>query len=68
MTVKELREISGCSIKDCEKALLYCENHHDCTPDGYLKALGCAVVTKCSFDERVKHFSRKEESNDNIFN
>lgn len=63
MDVKRLREMSGAGSYDCRKAIMYCRDHPDCTPMGYLRAKAFAVATpKLTFHERVKMFSDRYDS------
>lgn len=50
----QLRQETGCSLKDCLQAIIYCEAHPDCLPLAYLKAKTLAVYYKGSFDDKVK--------------
>lgn len=54
--IKNLREQTGCSLKDCKEAFEYAEIHENCTPLGYLKAKTLAVKIE-PFEKKVKVFS-----------
>ena len=56
--VKFIRKMYGADLWMAKKAVLYCIEHPDCTYEGYVKASLFAVNTQCSFDERVKFFSK----------
>lgn len=56
--VKFIRKMYGADLWMAKKAVLYRIEHPDCTYEGYVKASTLAVDTKCSFDERVKFFSK----------
>ena len=60
--VKALREITDCGIIDCKDAIRYCKDHPDCNEVGYLMSKSFAVVTRCTEDERIRHFSKYAES------
>ena len=54
--IKELREQTGCSLRDCKEAFEYAESHKGCTPLGYLKAK-CFAVKIEPFERKVRLFS-----------
>lgn len=65
----ELRKKTGCGLMDCKDAIKYAENHDGCTPLGYLKAKGIAVITRdmqaaatraAQFEARVRYFSEMD--------
>lgn len=58
MTAIELKNLSGCSLAMCKKALEYAVAHNgdDRVVIAYLKAKTIAVKTTCDFDERVRRF------------
>lgn len=60
--VKALRQITNCSTIDCKEAILYCKDHNDCNAVGYLMSKSFAVVTHCTKEERIQHFSKYAES------
>lgn len=59
--INQLRNLTGCSFNTCKEALEYIKSHKNCTAIGYCRAMGFAVTTKCSFEDRVKQFSRPED-------
>lgn len=58
MTAVELKNLSGCSLAMCKKALEYATAHDgdDRMVIAYLKAKTLAVKTMCDFDTRVRRF------------
>lgn len=54
----ELRSITGCSLGQCEEAIIYTLNHggDDSMSIAYLKAKHLTIKTKCDFDTRVQLF------------
>lgn len=56
--IKELRNITGCSLKMCKEALEYADEHNGGKEMAiaYCKAKSLAVYTDCSFDERIQRF------------
>ena len=58
MTAVELKNLSGCPLTMCKKALEYAAKHGGDAriAIAYLKAKTIAVKTTCDFDERVKRF------------
>ena len=60
--VKALRQITNCSIIDCKEAILYCKDHNDYNEVGYLMSKSFAVVTHCTKEERIQHFSKYGKS------
>ena len=59
--IRELRELTGCSLSICKKALEYKSKHKGCTAIGYCKAKELSVKTTYSFENRVKAFSSPED-------
>lgn len=57
-----LRNQTGMSLILCKRAILYAENHKECTALGYLKARSIAIATpNMTFEERVRRFSHLDK-------
>ena len=58
MDAIELRNLSGCSLSLCKRALAYTVERggDNDMAIAYLKAKSLAVKTTCDFDERVRRF------------
>lgn len=56
--IKELRDVTGCSLSMCRDAWIYAEEHNgdQQMAIAYCKAKTLALYTSCNFDDRVKRF------------